>query len=300
MSVGQRVELARQARGQFGLSLVLGVLGLARSTYYYHAREKASYERKYAHLRGALEKIARSHPEYGYRRATTELRAQTGEVVNRKVVQKLHRLWDLPLYRRVKAPRKSGILRVIEEAGDRANLVAVLDGIGPLEVLYTDFTELAYGGGTAQLIAFVDHTSKVALGGVVDGQKTAEVALRSWRGTKAALRRLGKGPRGVIVHHDQGSAFISYDWARELVQRDGARLSFALRGARDNPEMESFFGRFKVENRSLFLDATTLEELKVVVRRRLRYYNWERRHSSLGNQAPMRYLKNLKMTDGSQ
>jgi putative transposase len=300
MSVEKKVGLARRARGRFGLSLVLGVLGLARSTYYYHEGEKQSYERKYAQLRGALEKIARSHPEYGYRRATTELRVQTGEVVNRKVVQKLHRLWDLPLYRGVKAPRKSGILRVIEEAGDRANLVGGLERIGPLEVLYTDLTELVYGGGIAQFVAIVDHAAKVVLGGVVDRQKTAEVALRAWRGAKGALRRLGKAPRGVIVHHDQGSAFISYDWARELVQRDGVRLSFALRGARDNPEMESFFGRFKVENRSLLLDATTLEELIEVVKRRIRYHNWERRHSSLGNQAPMRYLKSLKITGRPQ
>ena len=35
----------------------------------------------------------------------------------------------------------------------------------------------------------------------------------------------------------------------------GGRLSYALRGPQDNPEMESFFGRFKVENRSLILDA---------------------------------------------
>ena len=31
----------------------------------------------------------------------------------------------------------------------------------------------------------------------------------------------------------------------------GVRLSYAPRGPNDNPEMESFFGRFTVENRSL-------------------------------------------------
>jgi len=57
--------------------------------------------------------------------------------------------------------------------------------------------------------------------------------------------------------------------------------------------MEAFPSRFKTENRSLFLDALTLADLERVVARRLRYYNGRRRHSSLGNQAPRRYLARL-------
>ena len=63
-----------------------------------------------------------------------------------------------------------------------------------------------------------------------------------------------------------------YAWTGQLLSA-GVRLSYALRGPGDNPEMESFFGRFKVENRSLILDAESVEELKAVVRDRIRYYN---------------------------
>jgi len=294
MRVEEKVELARERRAEFGLSAVLRVLSLGRSTYYYHEGAKKSYEARYEHLRGPLEAIARSHPEYGYRRATVELRERWGGRVGRKVVQKLHRLWGLPFLRRVRVPRPGGIREIIEEAGDRVNLVRRLERIGPFEVMYTDFTDLEYGGGTAQFIPILDHETKVVWGWRVDPHKTAEVALCAWRRAKAKLRRLGKTSRGVIVHHDQSSAFISYEWARQLVQRDGARLSYALNGPRDNPEMESFFGRFKGENRSLFLDAKTMEELSEVVGRRIRYYNEERRHSSLGNRAPMSYARSLK------
>jgi len=98
----------------------------------------------------------------------------------------------------------------------------------------------------------------------------------------------------VIVHHNRGSAFIGHEWAQHLVQCSGARLSFAPDGPRENPEMQLFFGRFKIENLSLFLSARMIEKLSDVVRRRICYYNWKRRHSSLGNQAPMRYAKNLE------
>lgn len=298
--MNEKVALVEGVREEHGVHAALSVLSLPRSTYYYHRGSDRSYEAKYAHLRGPLECIARSNPDYGYRRATTELNEKLGLHVNRKVVQKLHRLWDLPVIRQVHAPRVSAIREVILQAGDRANLVRPLKTIGPFAVVYTDFTDLPYGGGVAQFIPILEHHTKVVLGWQVDPQRTAEVACRAWRHAKEMLRRLHQSPRGMIMHHDQGSAYISYDWARQLLLRDRMKLSFALNGAGDNAEMESFFGHFKPENRSLFLDAQTIEELVDVVRERIRYYNWKRRHSSLGNQAPRRYAKRLLEGETSQ
>ena len=129
------------------------------------------------------------------------------------------------------------------------------------------------------------------LGRAVDAQKTAEVALWTSRRANAMLSRLGQTPSAMIVHHDEDSAFMSYEWAHQLVQVDDARLSFARNGAKDNPEMESFFGRLRGENRSLLLDAKTVDELEEVVGKRTQYYKRERRRQSLKNEAPMRYAK---------
>ncbi len=94
------------------------------------------------------------------------------------------------------------------------------------------------------------------------------------------------------MHHDQDPVFTGYAWTGQLLAH-GVRISYALRGAHDNPEMESFIGRFKVENRSLLLDAGSLDELKAVVEARIWYYNQERRHSSLGNRAPLAFIEDL-------
>ncbi len=67
-------------------------------------------------------------------------------------------------------------------------------------------------------------------------------------------------------------------------------MSFCERGAKDNPWMESFWGRFKVENGSLFGDAATLGELEWAIGRQMKYHNHERRHSRLGYRSPMEYL----------
>ena len=47
--------------------------------------------------------IAKQHPEYGYRRTTSELVDQ-GFAVNHKVVQRLHRHWHLSVLRKVRPP----------------------------------------------------------------------------------------------------------------------------------------------------------------------------------------------------
>ena len=166
--------------------------------------------------------------------------------------------------------------------------------MGPFEVCYIDFSELVYATGKAQLISLVDHVTKVVLGWALDERAITDLALTAWRKAKTTLGSLGYPLGGLIVHHDRDPVFTSYAWLDRLLRNDGVRVSYALNGAKDNPEMESFFGRFKTENRSLIQDAQTLEELSQIVEKRIRYYNRERRHSSLGNQAPLVYAKSLK------
>ena len=94
----------------------------------------------------------------------------------------------------------------------------------------------------------------------------------------------------MIVHHDQDPVFTGYAWTGRVLTA-GARLSYTLDGCRGNTEMESFHSRFKTENRSLFVDAADLRELHRLVAARLAYYTRRRRHSALGNQAPLTFLK---------
>lgn len=290
-----KVTLVQQVHGEVPLAAALRAVELARSTWHYRQRHWRAYETRYAALRWPLEQIARAHPEYGYRRTTTELRELHGQVVNAKVVRRLHRLWELPLLRGTRAPRPSAVRQAILAAGARANLVAGLAAIAPLTVLYTDFTELRYGGGKAWLMTFVDHVSKVIPGWALGSPADTPLALRAWRRARRWLRRHGVALSGLIVHHDQDPVYTGYGWTGQLLLRDQVRLSYALRGCRDNPEMEAFHSRFKSENRSLFLDALTLADLEHVVAQRIRYYNGRRRHSSLGNQAPLTFLASLSL-----
>jgi len=293
MTTEEKVELVASVWETHGLAPALAAVELSRSTWYYHRRHKVSYEEKYARVRPLLEKIARQHPAYGIPRVTAELHDTYGQAINHKVAQQLLKLWDLTLLRSARAPKPSRVRQVIVAVGERANLVAQMEQIGLFEVSYTDFTELLYADGTrkAYLMPIIGHACKMAYGWAVSKRANTELALEAWEAAKATFQQLVIPYAGMIMHHDQDSVYTSHRWTGQLLLEDRVRLSYALNGAKDNPEMESFNGRFKTEGRSLFLDAETIGELRVVVGKQMRYYNTERRHSSTGYLPPLTYIE---------
>jgi len=121
------------------------------------------------------------------------------------------------------------------------------------------------------------------------------LALQTWERARQTLAMREVCPKGMIIHHDQDPVLNSYAWTSQLLLDDHARVSYALNGARDNTEMESFFSRFKTENCSMLLDTQTLNELIALVAERMDYYNGERRYSTIGCRAPLAFIETLKL-----
>jgi len=292
----QKVALVKTAKDRHGLNLALAAIDLPKSTWYYHQKRKVAYEEKYADLFPILEEISLAHPEYGVPRIMPELRQEHHIDVNHKVVERLLGIWDLSILRSTHRPRPSSVQKAISEAGELANLVAQMHAIGLFQVVYTDFTEILYADGDrkAILMSIIGHVSKMAFGWAVGQSRGTALALQAWERAKRTFQQIGISYVGMIVHHDRDSVYTGYDWTSQLLLKDRSRLSYALRGARDNPEMESFNGRFKSEGHSLFLEALSLGELVTVVNERMRYYNTERRHSSIGCVPPSTYIERAR------
>jgi len=296
MTSEQKVTLVETAKDTYGLNLTLAAIDLPKSTWYYHQKHKVAYEDKYADLFPILEEIARAHPEYGVPRIMPELRDEHHIDVNHKVVERLLGMWDLSILRSTHRPRPNSVQKVITEAGELANLVVQMDEIGLFQVVYTDFTEILYADGDrkAMLMPIIGHVSKMVFGWAIGQSRGTALALQAWGYAKWTFQQMDISYVGMIMHHDRDSVYTSYEWTSQLLLKDKSRLSYALRGAKDNPEMESFNGRFKTEGHSLFLEAQSLGELITVVDERMRYYNTERRHSSIGYVPPLMYIKRAR------
>jgi len=172
------------------------------------------------------------------------------------------------------------------------NLVAGIGKPEPLQVFYTDFTTIWYadGGKKAYLMPLVDDATKWVIGWAVGFHPNTELALEALSMAAVSLDGVGLRLEGRIIHHDQDTVYTGYRWLRAVLIKHRARISFSENGAKGNTTMESFNGRFKGENKSLFHEAANIWELKRVIARQMEYYNNRRRHSALGYTAPMNYI----------
>lgn len=139
-------------------------------------------------------------------------------------------------------------------------------------------------------MAMVCLESRYVAGWAVGPSANRELALRCWNHAKERLAGLGRRPAGLLVHHDQDSVYTSGDWLHALLLEDEAKVSYSENGAKDNPWIESLWGRFKVENGSLIREATSLAELADLIEGCFEYYNQKRRHSALQYVPPQTYL----------
>lgn len=139
-----------------------------------------------------------------------------------------------------------------------------------MEAFSTDFTEIFYDEGRkkAWVMVLLDIESRWAGGFSVGAARKLTLALEALDSLREAGTLLGRDLSEVIIHHDKDSVYTSYPWLEEVLIKDGARVSYVEHGAKDNPWIESFWGRFKAENAGLILEARTLEEVRRIVERK--------------------------------
>ena len=286
------MELVEEHRGAYGLNQSLrALLGLSKGTYYYRCNTQRAAERQGRDLalKERIISVIQDNPSYGYRRIHAEIAEESGTGrVNHKRIRRVLTDYELGLRRCLPRSRPSPVSKLVKEAGPSADLVKGRSQKA-LEAFSTDFTELAYDGGTkkAWLMVMLDIESKWAGGWSVGASRNRKMALEAVDSLREGMALLGQPSLSeVIVHHDKDSVYTSYQWLERLLLEEKSRISYAERGAKDNPWIESFWGRFETENGELILEAQTLEEVRTIMGEQLGYYNHRRRHSTLGYRRP--------------
>lgn len=286
--MAEKMELAEGHRDVHGLNQTLRALGLSKGTYYYRRHNNSVQRVKDAVLKERIVSVIKDNPSYGYRRIHAELSDSGVAPVNRKRIRRVLGDYELGLRRCLPKARPSAVAKLVNEAGPSADLVKGRS-FAALEAFSTDFTELLYDGGNkkAWLMVMLDIGSKWAGGWSVGPSRGRTMALEAVDDLREEMAALGCGDlSAVIVHHDKDSVYTSYSWLERLLLEERARLSYAERGAKDNPWIESFWGRFETESGELILEAETLEEVRMIVGEQLDYYNRGRRHSALDYRVP--------------
>jgi len=155
----------------------------------------------------------------------------------------------------------------------------------PNQVWVGDITEIKTRQGKLYLAAYIDLHSRRIVGFATAPHMRSELV-------ELALQRAlwsRKPPKGLMVHTDQGSQFVSNDY-RKLLKAWDLKQSMSRRGnCWDNAVIESFFKTFKVE--TIYQHAQLIEtlDMKWLVDEFIGHYNHDRPHSSNDYLSPVKF-----------
>lgn len=270
----------------YSLPELLGALGLARSSYFYHKARLGLHD-KYADVRHAMAEIFNSnHRCYGYRRIHAVLR-QRKINLSEKVVRRL--MADGQLV--VKRPRRryssyGGEIGLAPENLLARNFLSY----APNQKWLTDITEFQLPAGKVYLSPTIDCFDGKVVSWSIGTKPDAQLVNSMLDG---AISTLAEGDRPV-VHTDRGAHYRWPGWLQR-VQTAGLMRSMSRKGCSpDNAACESFFGRLKNEMyycRNWL--GTTVERFMNELNAYIQWYNERRIKLSLGAKSPLEYRRHL-------
>lgn len=220
---------------------------------------------------------------YGRRRMTDEVRDMHGGVVNHKRVGRLMREHGLQSHKRRRH-------RVCTTDSRHAHPVAPnvlrrnFTATAPNQKWLADITYVPTDEGWLYLALVLDMYARKIVGWAMSEAMAQQLTL------SALEKALGwRNPGAELVHHsDRGSQYAAGAY-RDKLQALGITVSMSRKGdCWDNAPMESCNGTVKVEcvNDVHF---ETREQARQAIVEYIGYYNTERRHSALGNIAPVEF-----------
>ena len=269
---------------EFALEILLKIIKLARSTYYYHLKQLDQSD-KDVDVKAEIQSIFIEHKgNYGYRRIHLELRNR-GYLVNHKRVQRLMKVLNLQAKMRQKRKYSSHNGDVGKKAD---NLIQrQFEAAKPMEKCYTDVTEFAIPASS----------QKLYLSPVLDGFNSEIIAYNlstspNLDQVEAMLNQAFSEDHytNTILHSDQGWQY-QHQYYHHFLEGKGIQPSMSRKGnSPDNGMMESFFGILKSE---MFYGYEktfhSLEQLEQAIVDYIDYYNNKRIKVKLKGLSPVQY-----------
>ena len=287
----------------FSINRICRLCGISKSTYYDCQHPDERFEVRYERLRNKISKIIRENSAYGVERIKTALWDDYQIQIGRDALGRLLKLWGLQLKRKNKKSKPSVIQKILISLADRTNLLIRSIITAPFQAITSDISEIYYNDGKkrAYLAIHKDVFGQTVYGWQLAEFKEADLVINSLEKAKKTIKKLiGRIPKKMLCHQDQGSQYTSYEYVNNTL-KSGLKLSYSTPGTpTENPGQESFFGRFKEECRDEMNEIRDFQKLYKFVKSRMRYYNSRRLHTSIKNQAPLKFtkqfIKNLSLS----
>lgn len=262
------------------------ILGVSRQGYYaWQERglsERAEEDQRLS--KEIVEIFKGSRGTYGSPRIQRELRAR-GTRISRRRVERLMRAAHLRA-RVVRVYRSNPRLHDFYE--QHPNRLWKLRASRRNQIWVGDVTYISLGGQWRYLAIVMDQYTRRVLGWSLSRRRGTRLTRVAF---DLAIRRRPLRQR-LIFHSDRGSEYAGQAFGKRL-RSLGVWQSMTRGGApSDNAHMESFFHSLKADviHGSHFAND---KELRSCIKGYVQFYNYSRRHSSLGYRSPVEYERSV-------
>jgi putative transposase len=269
-----------ELRHKYDLAILLACLHMARSSFYYYAKQSGSTD-KYFEIKTMIQDLYHKHKgRLGYRRITLLLRQQ-GQIINHKTVLRLMRLLNLKSVIRIKKYKSyKG-----EQGKIAPNLLnRAFKAEKPNQKWATDVTEFNVSGKKLYLSPVIDLYNQE----IISYELSESPNFKSVMGMlDKAFKSIGS-TQSLLLHSDQGWQYQMKQYQQALQQK-GITQSMSRKGnCLDNAVIENFFGIIKSE---LFYlkKYTSVFQLKKEINDYINYYNNDRIKLNLKGMSPIQY-----------
>jgi putative transposase len=262
-------ELIEAAHPQISIARQSDLVGLPRSTYYYHTQGESAENLTLMRL---LDQQYTDTPYYGIRRMTAWLRSQGYAVNHKRVARLLHTMGLETIYPKPRLSQPHPAHRVYPYLLRGVPITRVN------QVWSTDITYIRLHGGFIYLVAVMDWFSRYVLSWAVSITMDVSFCLE-------ALDQALEVARPDIFNTDQGAQFTSHDFTERLAAA-GILISMDGRGrALDNVFVERLWRTVKYEEVYLKDYETPREAMQGLATFFVRYNEW-RQHQALDYRTP--------------
>ena len=268
-----------ELRPYYPLPVLLGVSGMARSTFYYHLRRMKS-PAKHEKLKELVSTMFyRHHGRYGYRRITMSLQKE-GVKINHKRVRRL--MNEMGLVSQIRHKKYSSYKGEVGKIAPNI-LNRNFDAEKPLQKLVTDVTEFHLFDMKVYLSPIMDLFNREILCYSISFNPNIKMVDEM---LEELYRR--KPKKGTILHSDQGILYQTYSFQKSLIKHGIVQSMSRKATCLDNAVIENFFGILKSE---MFYGKKfeSVEQFIKALKKYITYYNEERIKSKLGGLSPIQY-----------
>jgi putative transposase len=270
--LSERKALIDKANGALSTVRQCELLDVPRSSYYYAPKSASPLNLELMRL---MDEHYLKHPEKGAGRMHTWLTKDMGFAVSKNRIERLY-YKTMGLRSLLPGPHTS---KRCKDHPVYPYLLRDLDVRHANQVWATDITYIPMEQGFMYLMAVIDLYSRYVLNWSVSNSMDAEWCAELFEETL----QIHGSPN--IINTDQGSQFTSQVFTK-VVLSTGTRLSMDGKGrATDNAFIERLWRSVKYEKIYLH-PPQCAQHLASLLNAYFKYYNHERRHSSIEDQRP--------------